>query len=246
MILINWQLLHTEIRWSGVLLFRMFNSTDWTEFLFWTIIPHFRNILLKKWWFPVLTYRMGGSGSSVCITTDYGLDGPGIESRCGEILRRPHRLWGHPASCTMGTGSFPGVESGRGVTLIRHPLLVPRSKNRLELYLYSPLRAFVAYKKGETYLTYRIDNFESLSGPILLLPGRNIILWVLSNEIKKCGFWEAQTTEQKGWSVYKRIGKSGNDGAPQWSAVELLYLVPRISEKWSTLDSSCFFNRTKN
>jgi hypothetical protein len=27
----------------------------------------------------------------------------------------------HPASCTMGTGSFPGVESGRGVTLTPHP-----------------------------------------------------------------------------------------------------------------------------
>jgi len=34
----------------------------------------------------------------------------------------------HPASCTMGTGSFPGVRSGRGVTLTPHPLLVPRSK----------------------------------------------------------------------------------------------------------------------
>jgi hypothetical protein len=43
----------------------------------------------------------------------------------------------HPASCTMGNGSFPGVESGRGVTLTLHPLLVPRSKNRVELYLYS-------------------------------------------------------------------------------------------------------------
>ena len=31
----------------------------------------------------------------------------------------------HPASCTMGTGSFPGVKSGRGVTLTLHPLLVP-------------------------------------------------------------------------------------------------------------------------
>jgi hypothetical protein len=27
----------------------------------------------------------------------------------------------HPASCTMGTVSFPGVESGRGVTLTPHP-----------------------------------------------------------------------------------------------------------------------------
>jgi hypothetical protein len=44
----------------------------------------------------------------------------------------------HLASCTMGTGSFPGVESGQGVTLTPYPLLVPRSKNRVELYLYSP------------------------------------------------------------------------------------------------------------
>jgi hypothetical protein len=53
----------------------------------------------------------------------------------------------------MGTGSFPGVESGRGVTLILHPLLVPRSKNKVDraIPLFS-LRAFVAYKKGETYL----------------------------------------------------------------------------------------------
>jgi hypothetical protein len=41
----------------------------------------------------------------------------------------------HPASCKMGNGSLPGAESGRGVTLTRHPLLVPRSKNKLELYL---------------------------------------------------------------------------------------------------------------
>jgi hypothetical protein len=30
----------------------------------------------------------------------------------------------HPASCTMWTGSFPGVKRGRGVTLTPHPLLV--------------------------------------------------------------------------------------------------------------------------
>jgi len=34
----------------------------------------------------------------------------------------------HPASCTMGTGSFPGVKSGRGVTLTPHSLLVPWSR----------------------------------------------------------------------------------------------------------------------
>jgi hypothetical protein len=44
----------------------------------------------------------------------------------------------HPASCTMGTGSFPGVKRlGRGAD--HPPLLAPRSK-RVELYLYSPSR----------------------------------------------------------------------------------------------------------
>ena len=35
----------------------------------------------------------------------------------------------HPVSRTMGTGSFPGVKSGRGVKLTSHPLLVPWSRN---------------------------------------------------------------------------------------------------------------------
>ena len=32
----------------------------------------------------------------------------------------------HPASCTMGTGSFRGVKCGRGILLTTHPLLVQR------------------------------------------------------------------------------------------------------------------------
>jgi hypothetical protein len=55
----------------------------------------------------------------------------------------------HLAICTICTGSFLGVESGRGVTLTPHPLLVPRSKNRVLLYLLEllSLRAFVACKR---------------------------------------------------------------------------------------------------
>jgi hypothetical protein len=34
----------------------------------------------------------------------------------------------HPSPFTMGTGSFPRLSCGRGVTLTPHPLLVPRSK----------------------------------------------------------------------------------------------------------------------
>jgi hypothetical protein len=49
----------------------------------------------------------------------------------------PVQTGAHPASCTVGTGSFPGVKRpGRGVD---HQL--PSSaevKERVELYLYSP------------------------------------------------------------------------------------------------------------
>ena len=59
----------------------------------------------------------------------YGLDGPGIESRLGAKFSAPVQTGpgAHPASCTMSTGSFPGVKRGRDVTLTPHPLLVPWS-----------------------------------------------------------------------------------------------------------------------
>ena len=68
-------------------------------------------------------------GSSVGIATWYRLDGPGIESRCGVRFSAPVQTGpgAHPASCTMGTGSFPGAKSGRGETLTPHPLIVPWS-----------------------------------------------------------------------------------------------------------------------
>ena len=79
-----------------------------------------------------------GRDSSVGIATRYGLDGPGIESRSGEIFHSVQTGPGaHPASYIMGTGSLPGVKRpGRGVD---HP--PPSSaevKETIELYLYSP------------------------------------------------------------------------------------------------------------
>ena len=72
---------------------------------------------------------LGGSGSVDGIATGYGLDGPGIESRWGVRFSAPVQIGtgAHPASCTMDTGSFPRVKSGRGVTLTPSPLLVPWS-----------------------------------------------------------------------------------------------------------------------
>ena len=60
----------------------------------------------------------GGRDTSVGIATRYRLDGPGIESRWWRDFPHPSRPAPgvHPASCTMGTGSFPGVKRpGRGV-----------------------------------------------------------------------------------------------------------------------------------
>jgi hypothetical protein len=54
----------------------------------------------------------------------------------------------------MGAGSVPGVESGRDVTLTPHTLLVPRSKKQSRAIPLLSLRAFVAYKKNETYPQY--------------------------------------------------------------------------------------------
>ena len=69
---------------------------------------------------------IGGPGSAVGIATGYGLDGPEDLVPVGARFSAPVQTGpgAHPASCTMGTGSFPGVKIGRGVTLT---LLVPWS-----------------------------------------------------------------------------------------------------------------------
>ena len=52
--------------------------------------------------------NVDGPGSVVGIATGYGLDGPGIESRCGEIFRTcPDRTWGPPRLLYNGYRVFP-------------------------------------------------------------------------------------------------------------------------------------------
>ena len=62
--------------------------------------------------------------SAVGIAARYGLDGQGIESRWRGGFSAPVQTssGAHPASYTMGTGSFPGVKRpGRGVDPLPHP-----------------------------------------------------------------------------------------------------------------------------
>jgi len=85
-------------------------------------------MLLLFLYIHIYSYITSGPGTVIGIATAYGLDGPGIESRWGARFSVPVQTGpeAHPASCTMGTGSFSGVSCGRGVTLTPYPLLVPR------------------------------------------------------------------------------------------------------------------------
>ena len=89
--------------------------------------------------------------SSVGKATGYGLDGPGLKSLWEARFSAPvqTRCGTHPDSCTMGTEFFPGVKSGRGVTLTSHPLIVPWSKKSRTIPLFPlwavrPLQSFSA------------------------------------------------------------------------------------------------------
>ena len=70
-----------------------------------------------------------GRGSVVGIATGHGAGRSGVRIPVAARFSAPVQTGSgaHPATCTMGTGSFPGIKSGRGVTLNPHPLLVPWS-----------------------------------------------------------------------------------------------------------------------
>jgi hypothetical protein len=111
--------------------------------------------------FSATTYQPRELGSSVGIATRYGLDGPGIESRGGgEIFRTcPDRPWAPPSLLYNEYRVFPGVKSGRSVTLTPHPLLVPWSwKGRaiplLPLWAVRPVQSLSACTRGHFTFLY--------------------------------------------------------------------------------------------
>jgi hypothetical protein len=83
----------------------------------------------KKSWIFIKINRKNPSvyvptepGSAVVIATRYGLEGPRIEFRWGEIFRTyPDRLRGPPSLLYNGYRVFPGGKGCRGVMLNTHP-----------------------------------------------------------------------------------------------------------------------------
>ena len=85
-------------------------------------------LLLLSFILSLIFYWMGLDGS-VGIATRYRLDlsedRVPVEARFHAPVQTGPGA--HPASCTVGTGSFRGVKYGRGVVLTTHLLLVPQS-----------------------------------------------------------------------------------------------------------------------
>ena len=72
----------------------------------------------------------------------------------------------HPTSCTMGTGSFPGIKSGRSVTLTSHPLLVPWSRKSrfiplLPLWAVLPVQSLSACTRAHFALLLKHTPYHS-------------------------------------------------------------------------------------
>ena len=89
-----------------------------------------------------------GCDSSVGIATDYGLDGPGIESRWG-------RDFPHLSRPTLGptqppvqwvTGFFSGGKERPGRDADPSPTSTAVGHERVELYLYSPHGPYGLYR----------------------------------------------------------------------------------------------------
>jgi hypothetical protein len=108
-----------------------------------------------------LTHSIVGPVAQSVSRLCSGLDGPGTDPRGGGAARFSAPVQTgpgtHPASCTMGTGSFPGVkQTGRDAD--PSPLLSPRSKNRVELYLYSlQVSSWSVNRVKPTNLMHSID-----------------------------------------------------------------------------------------
>ena len=95
------------------------------------------------------------------ITTCYGLDGPGIESRWGEIFRTcPDRPWGPPSLLYNGYRVVPGGKERPGRDADPSPPLVPWSRKSraillLPLWAVRPLQSLSVCTRVHFTFTFK-------------------------------------------------------------------------------------------
>jgi hypothetical protein len=122
-------------------------------------------------------FKVGRVAQSVYwLTTGWTVRG----SNSGKVRFsvRPDQPWGHPASCTMCIGPFPGVKYGRGVLLTTHPLLVPRSWKSRAVPV-TTLWATTEPVTGTLYL-YSLSNHKIIPVVFFLLgvsPASEFYVW---------------------------------------------------------------------
>jgi len=122
-------------------------------FLFWS--PNCVIYMLK------LLYSQGQSGDQIPVGQDF----PPVQTGPGA----------HPASCIMGTGSFPGVKYGQGMLLTTHPLLVPQSWKSRAVPL-PTLWATTGPVMGTLYLYLLLYSQDCL-------PVKNLVFFVLDTQL---------------------------------------------------------------
>jgi hypothetical protein len=103
-------------------------------------------------YFTFCYYDNGGPGSSVGITTDYGLDGPESNPSGEEIFRPSKPAKGYTQTPVNGYRVFPGGKGCQGVGLT-HPYLECRAPRKSRAIPLLTPRDFVAYKRVKTNLS---------------------------------------------------------------------------------------------
>jgi hypothetical protein len=139
----------------------------------------------------------------------------------GHIFCKPVSRWGRDfpylSRPTLGPTqpavqwviwSFPGIESGRGVTLTPNPFLLPRSKKQSRAITLLSLMAFMACTKGETYLLKLNISKLLESGPIYVYQNFKIIdIFNLFFVIRKVIFEDLQYHAEFCWVSFPPGGK---------------------------------------
>jgi len=141
---------------------------------------------------------------------------PGIQSRWRARFSAPVQTGpgAHPASCTMGTGSFTGVKSGRGVTLTPYRLLVPWSwKSRpiplLPLWTVRPVQSLSACARVHFTFTLPTQGKHSWLGGLRYIYMRPTTVNVFSNSpiisVDKILYTQRPTKSLNGHKTNSRI-----------------------------------------
>jgi hypothetical protein len=117
----------------------------------------------------------------------------------------------HPASSTIGTGSSPGVKSGRGVTLTPHPLLVPLVIKELS-YTSTPFMGRTACTEPQClyegalylYLTYHLS--ACLTGKFISTLLVVLVLTLQSRFciLRACTFYPANLQATR-WQCFRTL-----------------------------------------